>query len=67
MEDPMKNITINLKVPEELNQERQKLKCTWRELIETGIAAKKDLNGEIHVHLQTATQSLVKVLKLVKK
>lgn len=65
----MKKITVNLKVPEEINIERQKLHCTWRDLIETGIAAKKSsgLDDEIQPLLQTATQSLLKIIKLVKK
>lgn len=65
----MKKITVNLKVPEELNTERQKLNCTWRDLIETGLAVKKSnsLDDEIQALLQTATQSLVKIIKLVKK
>lgn len=64
---------INLKIPDEWNEERNKINVTWKAVIKTGLAAlqNKVVESEkfppaIETHLKQALKSLGDAWKLTK-
>ena len=51
----MKDVTINLRMPADINEYRKKRKLTWRKLIEKGIAS-----IEAETYIAEAAQTLMK-------
>jgi len=76
-------MNVNLKVPDDLNQERKKLGVTWRELITLGLTTlqgnptltsqetpgsiQKKVDPEIGVHLKQALQAITEACRLIQK
>jgi hypothetical protein len=64
---------INLKIPEEWNEDRKKLNATWRAVIKAGLTALQgqSLNSEgippvVEDHLKRALNGLSATWKLIK-
>jgi hypothetical protein len=57
-----KDVTINLKMPGEINSRRKSLKLSWRKLIMKGLAA-----SEAESHIKEAAKSLMKAYTLIKE
>ena len=62
--------TINLTIPNDLNEDRKKLNVTWKEVIATGITALKNqpltMNPAIEENIKLSVKHLSEAWKLIK-
>jgi Zn-finger protein len=63
-------VTLNLSIPEELNEDRKKLNITWKEVISAGILALKNqpltMNPSIEENIKLSVKHLSEAWKLIK-